>query len=123
MEDNRHTIEFLKDNQYGPFKILNDKLFIPNKYIDILESFNSEIDFENLNATQLNWNLVRNLIISNYWFDTWYTNNLPTIPTEFEELNCIKNYDKPKFLRLTSLSCKTQFSGVYSLNRVSNWKM
>lgn len=114
------TLDFLKSYRFSPFKVKNDgTFFIPQKYLDVLLTLESvELDFTKLEATQTNWRLIRELLVSGYWMDCWYNKN-DNIPTPKSEIISLKNdvtWNTPKFIRLNSLSSKNQTTPLYGLN-------
>lgn len=117
-ESEWHTLEFMKKYKLSPFKIKDKLLIIPEKYLEVLESLNTIIDFRNLEATRENWEFVRQLLVSGYWMDCWYQDNLPTPYTRFYELDKNASFMGPKFIRLNSVSPKNQTQPLYSLNYV-----
>jgi hypothetical protein len=103
---------------YSPFKVNeNGILIIPNKYLDVLWTLNLEIDFESLEGTDEN--MVRELLVTGYWMNCWYTDELPTPKSEFLSLEEAVNeheWDIDKFVRLNSLSSKNQHYPITKLN-------
>ena len=122
LDENQHSLDFLKENKLGglyPISVKNNLLVLPDKYLEVLTSLDSETNFENMKATDTNWNYVRELLVSGYWLDNWYDDNLPTPKTLFFDLDQTNiTFDTGKFLRLTSVSSKTQTAPEFSLKNV-----
>lgn len=124
MDDSVTTLEFMKEYKYSPFRVRKGKIIIPDKYLEVLSAKCDETDFENLPATEFNWQHMRKMLIPTYWLDQWYQPNLPTPATKFYDLDEFKDkvieFDGPKFVRLNSLSSKEQAEPVYSSEIVSS---
>jgi hypothetical protein len=111
------SLSFLSSYPLSPFRISKDRtLSVPEKYLDVLLSLQSEeskVDFRSLKATDQNWQMVRELLVTGYWMDCWYrqSDQLPTPKSEFLALKEASNehvWDTGKFIRLNSLSAKNQ---------------
>jgi hypothetical protein len=119
------SLSFLSSYPLSPFRINKDQtLYIPEKYLDVLLSLQSEeskVDFRSLKATDQNWKMVRELLVSGYWMDCWNreSDKLPTPKSEFIAINDSKlqyTWDTGKFIRLNSLSPKNQNAPLYVLD-------
>lgn len=128
--NNTSSLEFVKSYPLCPFSVTkNNIIFIPEKYLDVLHSMEPEVsqrNFTNLQATEENWQMIRELLVTGYWMDCWYPESkeeqmiLPTPQSFFISLNDGVNteyrWDTPKFIRLNSLSSKNQQQPLYTLN-------
>lgn len=114
-------------------------LVIPPKYLEVLESLDEYMHFTSLAATEANWQMVREKLVTGYWMEHWCTDDndptafrlagdkLPTMRTEFYALSFdrgeakfpTKTFTDGKFIRLNSLSSKTQICPAYSMDCVS----
>lgn len=112
------TLGFMQSYKLSPFTVDNGVITIPHKYHDLLSEFDSETDFEHLPATEENWKHLRELLVSANWLDCWYQDGLPTIKTEFHDLGTAATFADDKFIRLNSVSSKTQLEPVRSLEIV-----
>ena len=119
------SLSFLSSYPLSPFRINKDQtLSVPEKYLDVLLSLQSEeskVDFTSLKATDQNWKMVRELLVTGYWIDCWYSESdpLPTPKSEFLSLEEASNehvWDTGKFIRLNSLSPKNQNAPLKVLN-------
>lgn len=116
-----HTLQFLQHYPLSPFKVVQKKIILPQKYLEILESL-TDLPETGIDATEDNWTKIRELLITGYWIDCWYTvecgDALPTPKSVFIPLTSTERYEwqMGKFLRLTSLSSKEQTEPIYLLN-------
>ncbi len=119
-----NSFDLISTYPLSPFKIKKNILQIPQKYLDVLLSLQDEdssLDFTNLEATQTNWELTRELLISGYWMDCWYDQSLPTPNSELIPISELQNkfalaWKTGKFVRLNSLSSKTQKEPIFMMN-------
>ena len=84
--------------------VKDGKVVVPLKYHEILSDYIE--DFDNL----INEVEVKELLIAAYWMDCWEQEGLPTPDTiliKLDELKLPLIFDRPKFIRLNSLSDKT----------------
>ena len=119
------SVALLQSYTLSPFKVESKgRLHIPEKYLDVILSLqpeDSEVDWEKIPATDGDWKHVRELLVTGYWMDCWYERDstLPTPKSEFVALISPlvpRSWPTGKFLRLNSLSPKTQTAPIYILN-------
>lgn len=102
----------------SPFKVKAGLIILPQKYLDVLGELDEHTDFEQLPVSEKNWKRVIELLVTAVWLECWYQPGLPTMNTTFHELGTAATFHSDKFIRLNSLSSKTQLEPVRSLEVV-----
>ena len=103
----------MDDFPFNPFRIINNRIIVPDKYIELFD----ETSFP---ASEESWAQIRARLVTSYWLNHWYDDSLSVITpkTEFIPLEaglpCYWSVQSAgKFVRLTSLSTKEQLEPVW----------
>jgi hypothetical protein len=114
--------ELLSTYALSPIKIKRRQFVVPDKYLDVLhtlQSDTSEIDYCRMEATMINWRLLRETLVTGYWMDCWYSDECTKTPkTIFLPIDTKDAiWPDAKFIRLNSLSTKSQSEPMLSMNK------
>jgi len=110
------------NHKCSQIKQRNGFLVIPEKYHELfLEFLEDDEDINQLPANQETWTRIQAIYVRSFWLDTWYDDSLPTPHTTFESWKNVQkmsnsfdedikwaSFSQVPFIRLTSLSSKTE---------------